>query len=171
MWNETDIPIAVFFTFRSYGTWLHGDERTSIDRHNNAYGSPRIAANSDWKIHNESTLGRKPVILNAAQRKAAEQGVRETCEKKGWEISALNVRTNHIHVVASIGGKSSKRTLAALKAGATKKLRENGLWKVDNTPWAEKGSRRKLWNEKSVWEAVDYVINGQGKPLADYDWW
>jgi len=44
MWNDTDIPLAVFFTFRCYGTWLHGDERG--DRNNNTYGSPRIAANS-----------------------------------------------------------------------------------------------------------------------------
>jgi len=40
MWNDTEIPLAVFFTFRTYGTWLHGDERGSIDRNNNLYGVP-----------------------------------------------------------------------------------------------------------------------------------
>jgi len=26
------IPLAYLITFRSYGTWLHGDERGSVDR-------------------------------------------------------------------------------------------------------------------------------------------
>ena len=29
MWNDTDVPLAIFFTFRCYGTWLHGGERGS----------------------------------------------------------------------------------------------------------------------------------------------
>ena len=32
MWNDTDIPLAYLISFRCYGTWLHGDERGSIDR-------------------------------------------------------------------------------------------------------------------------------------------
>lgn len=32
MWNDTEIPLAIFFAFRAYGTWLHGDERGSVDR-------------------------------------------------------------------------------------------------------------------------------------------
>jgi hypothetical protein len=58
--------------------------------------------------------------------------------------------------------------LNALKANATRQLREERL---DHTPWAKKGSRRKLWNERSVVEASDYVINGQGDVLPDFDWW
>ncbi len=84
---------------------------------------------------------------------------------------AINVRTNHVHLVACIGEKDSARVLAAIKAGATKRLREEGLWNSEETPWAEKGSRRKLWNERSVAEAVDYVINRQCDELPNYDWW
>jgi hypothetical protein len=40
MWNDTDIPLANLITFRCYGTWLHGDQRGSIDRFHNAYKSP-----------------------------------------------------------------------------------------------------------------------------------
>ncbi len=171
MWNDTDIPLAVFFTFRCYGTWLHGDERGSVDRHHNTYGSPRISANNDWKSYNQARLDRRPVELNARQRRAVEQGVREICKNRGWQISAINVRTNHVHVVICIGGKDSARILAAIKAGATKGLREERLWNSEDTPWAEKGSRRNLWNERSVAEAVDYVINRQGDELPNYDWW
>ena len=48
MWNNTDAPIAYFISFRTYGTWLHGDERGSIDLHNNIYGNPKNAPNKHW---------------------------------------------------------------------------------------------------------------------------
>jgi hypothetical protein len=38
-WNDSDTPLAYFITFRAYGTWLHGDKRGSVDRHNNRYGA------------------------------------------------------------------------------------------------------------------------------------
>ena len=138
MWNDTDIPLAVFFTFRCYGTWLHGDERGSIDRHNNIYGSPRISPNQDWKNYNQAGLNRPPVELGARQRVAVEQGIHELCQKRGWEIFAINIRTNHVHAVICIGGKDSARALAAIKAGATKQLREKRLWNIEDTPWAER---------------------------------
>jgi hypothetical protein len=69
MWNDTEFPLAVFFTFRCYGTWLHGDERGSIDRHQNIYGTPRLPNNPNWKQSNQEQLQYAPVTLNAARRK------------------------------------------------------------------------------------------------------
>jgi hypothetical protein len=48
-------------------------------------------------------------------------------------------------------------------------MRENGCWPSTKSPWADKGSTRYLWNEESVARAVDYVINGQGDDLPDFD--
>jgi hypothetical protein len=42
--QQTDAPIGYLITFRSYGTWLHGDERGSVDRNHRAYGTPMFAA-------------------------------------------------------------------------------------------------------------------------------
>ena len=50
MWNDTDIALAYLITFRSYGTWLHGDDRGSIDRFHNRYKSPYIPPNIKWKV-------------------------------------------------------------------------------------------------------------------------
>jgi REP element-mobilizing transposase RayT len=156
MWNDADIPLAVFFTFRCYGTWLHGDDRGSIDRNNNIYGTPRIPTNRNWQKFNKEYLEHPPVKLDARQRGAVEKSVRETCKKRNWGLYAINVRTNHVHAVICIGAKSSKQALIALKANATRQLREDRLWTLEHTPWAEKGSRRKLWTERSVNEAIDY---------------
>ena len=102
MWNETDIPLAHLITFRGYGTWLHGDERGSIDRFHNRYQSPYIPPNQRWHQHNSRTLRCEPVLLNAAQRESIEAAVRETCDLRQWLLRAISVRTNHVHVVVSL---------------------------------------------------------------------
>jgi len=81
----------------------------------------------------------------------------------------MNVRTNHVHVVVSIGAKKPKFALNALKANATRQMRQDGGWQMDHSPWVDKGSKRRLWNERSVARAIDYVINGQGDDLPEFD--
>ena len=98
-----------------------------------------------------------------------ERATRETCEHRRWHLHALNVRTNHIHVVVSIGSIKPERALTAFKANATRKLRHDGYWRQDSTPWAEKGSKRRLWNERSVAQAIEYVLYGQGDELPDFE--
>jgi REP element-mobilizing transposase RayT len=169
MWNDTDTPLAVFFTFRCYGTWLHGDERGSVDRTHNIYGSPKIKPSGNWRKHNQKLLLHPPFKLDADGRGSVARSIEATCFKRGWGLHAVNIRTNHVHVVASIGTTRASQGLIALKANATRQLREDGLWRSEHTPWADKGSKRRLWNEKSVWEACDYVLNGQGDDLPDDD--
>jgi len=63
--NEEHIPLAYLITFRPYGTWLHGDERGSVDKFNNQHGTPRIAATENWLRHNTRSLKQRPVQLGA----------------------------------------------------------------------------------------------------------
>jgi hypothetical protein len=91
--------------------------------------------------------------------------------KRAWHLYTANVRTNHAHAVIYIGGKRLSDALVAMKANATRQLREDGNWTPEHSPWAEKGSKRNLWAERSVWEACNYVNNEQGDELPDFDWW
>ena len=63
MWNDTDIPLGYLISFRSYGTWLHGDERGSIDRLHNRYLSPYLAGSDRRKEVNARRLKSKPSSL------------------------------------------------------------------------------------------------------------
>ena len=164
MWNDTDTPLAYFITFRTCGTWLHGDERGSIDRYQNCYRSPYIASNVNWHCYNQQQLRIVPLILDLRQRKSVEAAIRETCEFRKWALLALNVRTNHVHTVVS-SNRDSELVLVALKANATRQLRQDGLWPHSFSPWARKGSKRNLWDERSVSSAIEYVLYGQGDDL------
>ena len=103
-WNDTDTPLAFFIAFRAYGTWLHGDKRGSVDRHNNRYGTPRIPRNDTWRRIEGDLLKHPPVNLDARRRSSIKKAIRETCEKRGWFLSALNIRTNHVHSVVAAPG-------------------------------------------------------------------
>jgi len=117
MWNDTDTPLAYFISFRTYGTWLHGDKRGSIDRNHNLYGSPYIEPNERWRRHNQFILKAKPLILNPKQRRVVDEAIRETCRIRKWSLLAVNARTNHVHTVVTASPKPesvltrSRRTL------------------------------------------------------------
>ena len=169
MWNDTDTPMAYLISFRCYGTWLHGDERFSMDRHNNQFGTPKYGKMEHWNEISTDRLKHPPVTLNIHRRVSVEKAIRETCGKRGWLLSAINVRTNHVHTVTMIAGKNPAIALNAFKANATRQMREDGCWSHQWTPWADKGSERWLWTEKHLADAVAYVVNGQGYDLPTFE--
>jgi REP element-mobilizing transposase RayT len=168
MWNNTDTPLAYFISFRTYATWLHGDGRGSIDRFRNSYRAPYIPPNQRWHQYTEQQLKAQPLTLGARERYRVKSAIEETCRIRQWCLLACNVRTNHVHAVV-IANRSAEQVLLAFKANATRQLREDGLWPHNFSPWARKGSKRKLWNEKSISSAVDYVLYGQGNELPEFD--
>jgi REP element-mobilizing transposase RayT len=168
MWNDTETPLAYLISFRSYATWLHGDRRGSIDRFQNQYRAPYISPIDTWQQYNQGLLRAPPLILRARHRKSVAAAIRETCTKRQWSLQAINVRTNHVHTVVSANRRAGL-VLNAFKANATRQLRQDGLWTNPFSPWADKGSKRNLWNEESVTRAIDYVLSGQGDNLPDFD--
>ena len=168
MWNDTNTPLAYFISFRTYGTWLHGDLRGSIDRFHNQYGSPYLPPNKNWRNYNQQLMQGEPLILGGRERAAVETAIRETCRIRRWSLLAVNVRTNHAHTVIT-ANRIPELVLNALKANATRQLRAEGLWSHAFSPWADKGSSRLLWTERSVARAVDYVLNRQGGDPPDFN--
>lgn len=167
MWNYRDTPLAYLISFRTYGTWLHGDKRGSTDRFHNRYRSPHIGPSKQWQGYNRRLLKAEPLILGPNQRAAVETAIRDTCRMREWELLALNVRTNHAHAVVT-ANLTPELVLNAFKANATRRLRQSRLWPHPFSPWADKGSNRR-WNQRSVTRAIEYVLNGQGDDLPDFD--
>jgi len=158
------IPLGYLITFRTHGTWLHGDERGSVDRFHNRYGTPDIPPNEHWQSHNERMMKLRPVKLDRKHGEAIDCAISEACERRKWKLHAANVRTNHVHVVISAAC-DPDIVLRALKANATRKMRDAGCWTSTETPWAQKGSKRWLWTYNQLEAAIAYVFDGQGVPL------
>jgi REP element-mobilizing transposase RayT len=162
--QQTSAPIGYLITFRSYGTWLHGDERGSVDRNHRSYGTPMLPPSSLRMGRDLRLMKQPPVKLDAKKRSAVDSGIRKICSKRKWSLWALAVRTNHVHAVVSASTKPDIM-LGALKAHATRSMRENGSWTSAFSPWAARGSKKYLWTEQELIDAIAYVLEGQGEPL------
>ena len=155
MWNDTDIPLAYLITFRTYGTWLHGDERGSVNRFRNIYGTPYLRSEEQWLEKNTAKLKSEPVKLDAKQPGCVEKAIRECCFLRMFALLAINVRTNHAHTVVGYSEKGSGPILGAFKANATRELRQRGLWEFGHSHGLTRGAAEIFgtsikWIERSI---------------------
>jgi REP element-mobilizing transposase RayT len=139
--------------------------RGSVDRHHNRYGTPLIPRNDQWRTYNRQSLKYRPARLNRPRREAVQEAIRETCEIRKWLLWTQNIRSNHVHTVVSAAC-SPDKVLNALKANATRKMRERGCWINAGRPWVRGGSKRRLWTDQDIANAVAYVDYDQGEPLT-----
>jgi len=109
--NDTGIPMGYFITFRTYGTWLHGDRRGSVDRFHNIYGTPMLPPSPNRERYERQLMKLPPVKLDSRRRAAVDRSLRETCSKRKWKLWASSVRTNHVHSVVT----ASCRSLTVLR--------------------------------------------------------
>ena len=154
-------PLAYLITIRCYGTWLHGDPRGSMNRkEHHQYGGPQIEPNRKLREAEEAELKHAPVVLTDPQRTIVEGAIREVCDHRGYQLLAVNARTNHVHTVIAANCRP-EAVMNALKAYATRQLRGAGLLANGVRPWARHGSSPYLWTSEQVRRAMDYVLNGQ----------
>jgi REP element-mobilizing transposase RayT len=167
--QERSVALAYLITFRCYGTWLHGDERGSVGRHkSNIFGSPKISPNQTLVEIDKRNLATSAFELGKVERGLVENAIKEVCGVRGFGLYALNIRTNHVHLVVSNGG-TVERMMDSFKAYSTKALRAAGLIDNEFKPCSRHGSTRYLWTEEQVATAVDYVLNRQGAELPIFD--
>jgi REP element-mobilizing transposase RayT len=158
-----DWPLAYLITFRCHGTWLHGDERGSVDRDNHTYGGAFLEPDSRREHRERHLMTREAASLDPTCRRICEETVREVCLHRGWELLAVNARTNHVHAVISAQSKPEP-VLNALKAYCTRRMVEAGAWPPGVKPWSRHGSTPYLWSEDQLTEACAYVQDRQEPP-------
>ena len=160
-------PEAYLLTFRCYGTWLPGDAPGWVadgdkfgtpfrppNRGLSGYGAQRAQSRADDKAV-------EPIEeFTPAERAAAEEAIRGLCQRRGWELHAVNVRTNHVHAVVTCPC-SPKQAINDMKARVTLVFRQRGFRHRDGDVWSRGGSKRYLWTPEDVAEAVRYVLEEQ----------
>ena len=171
-WDDNEYPLGYLITVRTYGTWLHGDARGSVDRHGkNVFGTPRIVENDNLQSLMDEEMRGEPFMLNEQQIFVVDTEIREVCIRRDYLLRALNVRTNHFHAVVS-AQKNPELIANAFKSNATRSLREKKLVSPETNIWSRGRSRRYLWKPHQLAGAIDYTLNRQGRDLLlSFDEW
>ena len=106
-------------------------------------------------------------ILDQQQRHLVETTITEHCRFRGWDLRAVNCRSNHLHVVVT-ADRSAKEVRNQFKAWCTRKLKElqnarghAGDSRIRDKWWAERGSGRYIGDEDSLEAVILYVMEGQ----------
>ncbi len=155
--------LAYHLVWTTYGTWLPGDVRGWVMKNCESIQSPDAAIEQAARAR----MSESEVMLTPLQRQIVEQTIRRHCEIRNWRLHAVNVRSNHIHVVVT-ADREPEEVINQLKAWCSRKLSDTaGLKKTV----ADKAGRRRWFTEggdKEVIEddnylenAIQYVREGQ----------
>lgn len=148
-------PLAYFISWTTKGTWLHGDDRGWVERGKTGIQAP----DPDRRRRELRTMEVDPVFLEPSMRDIAADTIRAHCDIRRWRLHALNVRSNHIHVVVTAAGMTPETVMEQFKAWCSRRLNdatgERLKW------WTPHGSTRWINDEKSLAAAIDYVLNWQ----------
>ena len=168
MVNERDDPITLFITWTTYGSWLPGDSR-GWKHWKKGEQQPQPVL-EDWC---KGRMKEKPVLLNEQQRLAVEGVIRDHAAHRGWELHAVSVRSNHVHVAVTVVPKvSSKNTRVAdgikrvrdeLKANGTRVLRrlENPI--QNEKVWTKVGDIQIIDTDDDLEQVVLYISEAQDR--------
>ncbi len=152
--NEEPLPkpLAYFFTWHTYGTWLPGDERGWV-KYRRGHQPPAELK----KLDAIARMREDAFLLDLEQRHLVEATIADHCRLRGLTLHAVNCRSNHVHVVLS-GDDPPDVVRSQLKAWCTRKLKDlessRATTNADGTRitgrkswWGERGSRRYINDE------------------------
>lgn len=155
-------PLGYFITFRTFGTWLPGDARLTVDDSHNVPGTPRIPENAGREAAARKRMRGVPVVLSGPQRSVVDRTIRAVCGHRAQSLHELNVRTTHVHAVVTASC-TPEAILNCWKSWATRRMAEASLVERGGRVWARHGSTIYLWNKSQFEGACRYTRDEQDK--------
>ena len=158
----------------TYGSWLPGDPRGFVSylrdtsgrqvKHN-IPGTPYDAELPQLQRFAQCLLRGEPIRLVLDQAEVVLEQFQETARHRGWQLLAVAIMANHVHVVVGVpGDPNPSKILGDLKSYGSRALNQRWGKRPSGSWWAESGSKRKLPDERAVFAAIRYVIE-QEYPL------
>ena len=167
-----------------YGNWLPGDERGFVGnvwdhRQDDPGDKKRIRHNHRGTDYDESFRGLRaasadqmkgpPIHLAFPHAQSLLTQFRETAGHRKWELSAVAIMYNHVHIVVCVpGDPDPAKVLSDFKSWGTRKLSATYGEPPSKTWWTAKGSTRKKATPEEIADAIDYVLNRQPNPLVTW---
>ena len=156
-------PLAYLITWTTYGTWLPGDDRKWVESGRVGIREP----DASRKQQAVEMMKSEPVLLCPDERQLTEDTIRKHCEIRKWALHALNVRTNHVHLVIT-ASVIPEKVLSQLKAWCSRRLNENlpparsaSEDNISRKWWTKHGSTKWINDEAYLKNAIRYVLEGQ----------
>lgn len=166
--NEKPIPLAYMITCRTYGTWLHGDERGSVDRKHNQFLTPRMKHNPNWQRCMKENCKEQPFVMSKAQSKTVLQSVINTCQYADWVLYAAHVRSNHMHIIVKAHNKPPEQAAVSFKAYATRYLKHKYPDLQRKRYWSSGASTGYAFHSMALLRAIQYTVEEQHGVMACY---
>jgi REP element-mobilizing transposase RayT len=110
-------------------------------------------------------MDQAPYLLDQVRRMTVLDAIREVCSHHNWSLWAAHVRTNHVHVIVEAEVRP-ENIMNAFKSYASRSLNRMGIDEPDRKRWARHGSTRWLRKDKDLQQALQYVVDEQGEPMA-----
>jgi len=120
----------------------------------------------DWC---KNQMKEKAVLLDAQHRQVVEDVIRKHADIRRWELHAVSVRSNHVHVVVTVIPKTDnkddgiKRVRDELKANATRVLRRCANPITNEKVWTRGGDIQFIDTEDGLEQVVIYVSEAQDR--------
>jgi REP element-mobilizing transposase RayT len=162
-------PLAYFVTFTCYGALLHGNDPLSVDRNHNRPGAPFVPPDKRREAAARCRMDQARYEMDKPRRQIVLSAIQEVAAYRGWQLLAVHVRTNHVHVVLTATAERPERVMNDFKAYASRKLTKAGFDGPGRKRWTRHGSTRYLWTAEEVEAAIQYVVSAQGEPMEVFD--
>jgi len=157
--------VRYFITFACYGARLHGDELGSVDRRHNQVGSRLLEPDPQRALRERRRMLQDPYLLDEERRAVVLISLQKHCVYRGWNLLAGHVRSNHVHAIVEAEVRPEK-IMNEFKSYASRELSRLEKDGPDRRRWARHGSTRWLWQDQQVRDAIRYVVEEQGEPMA-----
>jgi REP element-mobilizing transposase RayT len=152
--------LTYFITWTTYGAWLPGDKRGW--RKSGAGEQTPQPLLADWS--RDRMLG-GPVTLDQPQRARVVEICRRHAAIRGWELHAIAVRTNHVHLVVTADAPPDK-VRDQFKANATRVLRQGPDAIEAEKIWTRGGDTQIVDRELNT--VIAYVTEAQDRKGRDF---
>jgi REP element-mobilizing transposase RayT len=136
-----------------------------VDLRHNLPGSRLLPPDSQRAAAERERMLQPPYCLDLEGREIVLTALRNHCTQSEWSLLAAHVRTNHVHAAVEAEARP-ERIMNEFKSYASRELNRLDRDTPDRKRWARHGSTRWLWKDQDVQQAIRYVVEEQGKPMA-----
>ncbi|MBY0311790.1 MAG: transposase [Phycisphaerales bacterium] len=162
---------AWHITISTIAARLHGDDRPTVDRDHNRFGTPFLKPDPIRNTREREAMSVGSVVLSSEQRQCIEDAMPEVCLRGGWDFVTCAAGPDHVHVLVRIDESiHGKQVRAWMKRWLTRVLDERWFApsRSDGSRWWCEGGSTKAVRDAEYFEHVVRYINGQRTPRSGH---